>query len=120
MSFADIMPIAGVDPGTLQNRFKDGFSLGSLVGKTGTLGNTDGGVSALCGEIQTRNGGKMLFVIFNQRGTPGRFRGFQDSYITMLQNEFGGAVPLGYTSTAVALRLARTRVTYANSGAASN
>ncbi|HEX8734928.1 MAG TPA: D-alanyl-D-alanine carboxypeptidase [Pyrinomonadaceae bacterium] len=120
MTFADIMPIAGVDPGTLQNRFKDGFSLGSVVGKTGTLGNTDGGVSALCGEMQTRNGGKLLFVIFNQRGTPGRFRPFQDSYVTMIQNEFGGAAPLGYTTTSVALRLARTRITYANSGAASN
>jgi D-alanyl-D-alanine carboxypeptidase/D-alanyl-D-alanine-endopeptidase (penicillin-binding protein 4) len=119
MTFADIMPIAGVDPGTLQNRFK-GFSLGSLVGKTGTLGNTDGGVSALCGEVQTRNGGKMLFVIFNQRGTPARFRGFQDSYITALQNEFGGAVPLGYTSSALALRMSRTRINYANAGAGVN
>ncbi|MDQ3800647.1 MAG: D-alanyl-D-alanine carboxypeptidase [Acidobacteriota bacterium] len=120
MTFADIMPIAGVDPGTLQNRFKNGFSLGSLVGKTGTLGNTDGGVSALCGEINTRNGGKMLFVIFNQRGTVGRFRGFQDSYITMLQNEYGGAAPLGYTTAALALRMSKTRITYAASESASN
>lgn len=120
MTFADIMPIAGVDPGTLQNRFKNGFSLGSVVGKTGTLGNTDGGVSALSGEMQTRNGGKMLFVIFNQRGTPGRFRGFQDSYVTMIQNEFGGAMPLGYVSPALALRMSKTRIVYANSGAASN
>lgn len=120
MTFADIMPIAGVDPGTLQNRFK-GFSLGSVVGKTGTLGNTDGGVSALCGEMQTRNGGKMLFVIFNQRGAVGRFRGFQDSYVSLIQNEHGGAVPLGYTSSALALRMARTRITYASSSnAASN
>jgi serine-type D-Ala-D-Ala carboxypeptidase/endopeptidase (penicillin-binding protein 4) len=119
MTFADIMPIAGVDPGTLQNRFK-GFSLGSVVGKTGTLGNTDGGVSALSGEVQTKNGGKMLFVIFNQRGTPTRFRGFQDTYVTALQNEFGGAVPLGYTSSALALRMSKTRITYANSGAGSN
>ncbi|HEX9961388.1 MAG TPA: D-alanyl-D-alanine carboxypeptidase, partial [Pyrinomonadaceae bacterium] len=104
MTFADVMPIAGVDPGTLQNRFKGGFSLGSVVGKTGTLGNTDGGVSALCGELQTRNGGKMLFVIFNQRGTPGRFRPFQDSYVTMIQNEYGGAMALGYTSAPPALR----------------
>ncbi|HEX9959617.1 MAG TPA: D-alanyl-D-alanine carboxypeptidase, partial [Pyrinomonadaceae bacterium] len=118
MTFADVMPIAGVDPGTLQNRFKGGFSLGSLVGKTGTLGNTDGGVSALCGEMQTRNGGKMLFVIFNQRGVPGRFRGFQDSYVTMIQNEYGGAMALGYTSAPPALRMAKTRITYAN--AASN
>jgi D-alanyl-D-alanine carboxypeptidase/D-alanyl-D-alanine-endopeptidase (penicillin-binding protein 4) len=115
MTFADVMPIAGVDPGTLQNRFKDGFSLGSLVGKTGTLGNTDGGVSALCGEINTRNGGKMLFVIFNQRGAVPRFRGFQDTFISSLQNEYGGAVALGYTSTALALRMAKTRITYATS-----
>lgn len=113
MTFADIMPIAGVDPGTLRNRFKEGFSLGSLVGKTGTLGNTDGGVSALCGEMQTKNGGKMLFVIFNQRGTPGRFRGFQDNYVTNIQNEFGGAMPLGYVSPALALRMSKTRVTFA-------
>lgn len=114
MTFADVMPIAGVDPGTLQNRFKGGFSLGSLVGKTGTLGVTDGGVSALCGEINTRNGGKMLFVIFNQRGGVGRFRGFQDTYITMIQNEHGGAVPLGYTTSTLALRMAKTRITYPN------
>jgi D-alanyl-D-alanine carboxypeptidase/D-alanyl-D-alanine-endopeptidase (penicillin-binding protein 4) len=114
MTFADIMPIAGVDPGTLQNRFKTGFALGSVVGKTGTLGNTDGGVSALCGEVQTRNGGKLLFVIFNQRGTPGRFRGFQDSFVTTIQNQFGGAMPLGYTSPALALRMSKTRVTFAN------
>ncbi|HLM00716.1 MAG TPA: D-alanyl-D-alanine carboxypeptidase [Pyrinomonadaceae bacterium] len=114
MTFADVMPIAGVDPGTLQNRFKDGFTLGSLVGKTGTLGNTDGGVSALCGEINTRNGGKMLFVIFNQRGVVGRFRGFQDTYITMIQNEYGGAAALGYATSTLALRMAKTRITYPN------
>ena len=118
MTFADIMPIAGVDPGTLQNRFKNGFALGSLVGKTGTLGNTDGGVSALCGEMQTRGGGKLLFVIFNQRGSVARFRGFQDNYVSMIQNQLGGAAPLGYTSPALALRMSKTRVTFAGSGSA--
>ena len=67
MSFADIMPVAGIDKGTFEKRFDTDFSTGSVVGKTGTLGNTDGGVSALAGEINTRNG-KLLFVIFNQRG----------------------------------------------------
>ena len=73
MTFADIMPVAGIDKGTLENRFDTDFSTGSVVGKTGTLGNTDGGVSALAGEINTR-GGKLLFVIFNQRGSVARFR----------------------------------------------
>ena len=71
MSFADIMPVAGIDKGTLENRFDTDFSTGSVVGKTGTLGNTDGGVSSLAGELNTR-GGKMLFVIFNQRGSVSR------------------------------------------------
>ena len=56
MTFADIMPVAGMDKGTLENRFDTDFSAGSVIGKTGTLGNTDGGVSALAGEINTRYG----------------------------------------------------------------
>ena len=78
MTFADIMPVAGVDKGTLERRFDTDFSRGSVVGKTGTLGNTDGGVSTLAGEMQT-NKGKFLFVIFNQRGSVARFRSFQNS-----------------------------------------
>ena len=54
MTFADIMPVAGIDKGTLENRFDTDFATGSVVGKTGTLGNTDGGVSALAGEINTQ------------------------------------------------------------------
>lgn len=120
MTFGDVMPVAGVDPGTLQNRFKTSFALGSVVGKTGTLGNTDGGVSALSGEIQTRDGGRMLFVIFNQRGAVARFRSFQDSYVTMLQNQFGGAASLGYAAPALSQRLSKSRITYPTSRAASN
>jgi serine-type D-Ala-D-Ala carboxypeptidase/endopeptidase (penicillin-binding protein 4) len=120
MTFADIMPVAGVDPGTLQNRFDNGFTLGSVVGKTGTLGNTDGGVSALCGEMQTRTGGKMLFVIFNQRGGVARFRSFQNNYLTMIQNQFGGAASLGYASQTFSSRLSKTRIVYPTSRAAVN
>lgn len=53
MSFTDIMPVAGIDKGTLEGRFDSDFARGSVVGKTGTLGNTDGGVSSLAGEIST-------------------------------------------------------------------
>jgi D-alanyl-D-alanine carboxypeptidase len=38
MTFADIMPVAGLDRGTLENRFDTDFSSGSVIGKTGTLG----------------------------------------------------------------------------------
>lgn len=111
MTFADIMPVAGVDKGTLEHRFQSDFSLGSVVGKTGTLGNTDGGVSALAGEISTR-GGKLLFVIFNQRGSVSRFRSFQNNYVSLIQGQFGGPVPMGYSEIPLNSRLARSRVTY--------
>ena len=111
MTFADIMPVAGIDKGTLEGRFDADFSRGSVVGKTGTLGNTDGGVSALAGEINTRNG-KLLFVIFNQRGSVPRFRAFQNNYVSLIQGQFGGASPMGYNPVALDVRLANTRITY--------
>lgn len=113
MTFADIMPVAGVDKGTLENRFDSDFSTGSVVGKTGTLGNTDGGASSLAGEINTR-GGKLLFVIFNQRGSVARFRGFQNNYISLIQGQFGGAAPMAYSEIPLNARLAKTRIAYPN------
>ena len=119
MTFADIMPVAGVDRGTLEHRFDTDFSRGSIVGKTGTLGNTDGGVSSLAGEIQTRQG-KLLFVIFNQRGGVSRFRSFQNMLVSTIQGQFGGATPLVYTEIPLDVRLAKTRVTYPTKRAAVN
>lgn len=119
MTFADVMPIAGVDPGTLQNRFKEYPYQGSVVAKTGTLGNTDGGVSSLTGEMQTKNG-KMLFVIFNQKGVATRFRNFQNDYVMMVQNQQGGAASLGYSTVPLPTRLANTRVVYPNNKVALN
>lgn len=110
MSFADVMPVAGIDKGTLEGRFDTDFSKGSVVGKTGTLGNTDGGVSSLAGEMNTRNG-KLLFVIFNQHGSVSRFRTFQNYYVSLIQGQFGGAAPLKYNPVAIDVRLSRTRVT---------
>lgn len=111
MTFADIMPVAGVDKGTLEGRFDTDFARGSVVGKTGTLGNTDGGVSALAGEISTRNG-TLLFVIFNQKGSVPRFRAFQNSYVSLIQGQFGGASPMAYNPISLDVRLANTRITY--------
>jgi len=115
MTFADIMPVAGIDKGTLENRFDTDFSMGSVVGKTGTLGNTDNGVSALAGEMNTRNG-RLLFVIFNQRGSVSRFRSFQNSYISTIQGQFGGAAPISYSATSLDHRLSKTRIAYPATG----
>lgn len=119
MTFADIMPVAGLDDGTLEGRFANDYSRGSVVGKTGTLGRTDGGVSALAGEINTRDG-RFLFVIFNQRGGVSRFRSFQNNYISLIQGEFGGPVSLGYTPVQLDARLAKTRISYPNTQANGN
>ena len=105
------MPVAGLDDGTLEGRFANDYSRGSVVGKTGTLGQTDGGVSALAGEINTRDG-RFLFVIFNQRGRVNGFRAFQNNYISLIQGEFGGPVSLGYAPVSLDARLAKTRISY--------
>lgn len=111
LNFTDVMPVAGIDKGTLEGRFDTDFARGSVVGKTGTLGQTDGGVSCLAGEIQTKNG-KLLFVIFNNRGGVQRFRAFQNSLVSLIQGQMGGATPMTYVETALDVRLANTRITY--------
>ncbi len=113
MTFADIMPVAGIDRGTLEGRFDSDFARGSVVGKTGTLNRTDGGVSALAGEMQTKSG-KVLFVIFNQRGGVQSFRNFQNSFVSLVQGQLGGADSLGYAHVPIDIRLATSRVIYPN------
>ena len=113
MTFADIMPVAGVDKGTLERRFDTDFAPGSVVGKTGTLGQTDSGVSSLAGEMNTR-GGTLLFVIFNQRGSVARFRSFQNNYVSLIQGQFGGPASIAYTPVSLETRLARSRIAFAN------
>jgi D-alanyl-D-alanine carboxypeptidase/D-alanyl-D-alanine-endopeptidase (penicillin-binding protein 4) len=105
---SDIMPVAGVDPGTLKKRFTSDVARGSVVGKTGTLGRTDGGVSALVGEMLTRNGETLLFVIFHRRGSAYYFRQQQDALVTSLQWARGGPAPFAYTPHTLAMRLADT------------
>ncbi len=119
MTFADIMPVAGIDKGTLERRFDTDFARGSVVGKTGTLGNTDGGVSSLAGEIQSKNG-KLLFVIFNQRGSVNRFRSFQNSLVSLIQGQMGGATPMAYNQIPLDVRLANTRISYPDTRARIN
>jgi serine-type D-Ala-D-Ala carboxypeptidase/endopeptidase (penicillin-binding protein 4) len=87
----DIMPVAGTDPGTLRGRFTTVDYRGSIIGKTGTLPATDGGVSALAGLIYTHNRGVLLFAIFNTQGNVATFRKLQDNLLKNLIAECGGA-----------------------------
>jgi D-alanyl-D-alanine carboxypeptidase/D-alanyl-D-alanine-endopeptidase (penicillin-binding protein 4) len=110
LSPSDIMPVAGIDPGTLEKRYTEFQSRGSVIAKTGTLVRTDGGVSALVGQMRARNGETLLFVIFNQRGNVWRFRESQDMLITQIQNARGGPAPFNYRPLALSMRLATTEL----------
>jgi D-alanyl-D-alanine carboxypeptidase/D-alanyl-D-alanine-endopeptidase (penicillin-binding protein 4) len=105
---SDILPVAGIDPGTLQKRFALHPSRGSIIGKTGTLIRTDGGASALVGHLRTRGGETLYFVIFNQRGSVGRFRREQDQLLYDLQLSRGGPAQFPYSPHSLAMRLADT------------
>jgi serine-type D-Ala-D-Ala carboxypeptidase/endopeptidase (penicillin-binding protein 4) len=63
----DILPVAGVDTGTLHERLDAPDQVGRVVGKTGTFG--DFGASALIGAIPTRDRGTVYFAILNH-GVP--------------------------------------------------
>ena len=108
LQMSDLLPVAGIDPGTLQKRYAASPSRGSVIAKTGTLGRTDGGVSALVGEMRAQNGETLLFVIFNRRGSVVRFRQNQDSIVASFQFARGGPALFDYTPHALAMRLADT------------
>jgi D-alanyl-D-alanine carboxypeptidase/D-alanyl-D-alanine-endopeptidase (penicillin-binding protein 4) len=91
LTLENILPIAGVDGGTLERRYTDAFR-GSVVGKTGTLS----GVSALAGMAYTRNKGPLLFVIYNRGGSAHTFRAIQDETMKKIITLFGGPAPVRY------------------------
>jgi len=89
LAIEDLLPIAGVDGGTLEKRFTDAFR-GSVVGKTGTLS----GVSALAGVAYTRSKGPLLFVIYNHGRSAHTFRPIQDETIKKVITLYGGPAPV--------------------------
>ncbi len=109
---SDIMCVAGVDDGTLKGRFTNYPYRGSVVAKTGTLPQSDSGVSSLSGFMKTATGEELLFVIFNQRGSVNRFRDFQNDYVTSVLDKRGGAAAFPYILQTMASRLAGSRIAY--------
>jgi D-alanyl-D-alanine carboxypeptidase len=108
LSPADIMPVAGIDPGTLEDRFTGPAWQGSVIAKTGTLIRTDGGASSLVGQMRSANGEVLLFVIMNQRGNVVRFRDNQDYLVMQVQNSRGGPKAFKYKPLALTMKLANT------------
>ena len=105
---SDIMPVAGIDPGTLEDRFTGPAWQGSVIAKTGTLTRTDGGASSLVGQMRTKSGETLLFVIMNQRGNVVRFRANQDYLVMQVQNSRGGPKPFDYKPLVLPMKLADT------------
>ena len=109
LSTTDIMPVAGIDPGTLQDRFTGMAWRGSVIAKTGTLIRTDGGASSLVGQMKTASGETLLFVIMNRRGSVLRFRANQDYLVMQIQNSRGGPKAFDYKPHLLAMKLADTQ-----------
>jgi D-alanyl-D-alanine carboxypeptidase len=108
---AAIMPVAGIDPGTLEDRFTGLAWRGSVIAKTGTLLRTDGGASSLVGQMRAANGEVLLFVIMNQRGSVWRFRENQDYLVMLVQNTRGGPKAFEYKPLMLTMQLSHTEST---------
>jgi serine-type D-Ala-D-Ala carboxypeptidase/endopeptidase (penicillin-binding protein 4) len=113
---ADILPVAGIDPGTLQKRYADRPNRGSIIAKTGTLPRTDGGASALVGQMRVRDGSTLLFVVLDQRGSILRFRQWQDALVSEVQAGLGGPLPFTYSPQTLAIKLSNSEFDSARAG----
>jgi D-alanyl-D-alanine carboxypeptidase len=88
LALTDVLPVAGVDAGTLRERLDDPATRATVVGKTGSYG--DVGASALAGVVQTERWGRVTFAILN-RGVPvPEARQRQDAFLRALIADGGG------------------------------
>ncbi|MDE0032750.1 MAG: D-alanyl-D-alanine carboxypeptidase [Deltaproteobacteria bacterium] len=67
LSFSNVLPVAGVDPGTLQDRLAAARYRGAVVGKSGTVRVLR--IGTLAGVAHTRKYGRTFFAIMT-RGVP--------------------------------------------------
>jgi D-alanyl-D-alanine carboxypeptidase/D-alanyl-D-alanine-endopeptidase (penicillin-binding protein 4) len=101
MKIEDVMPVAGIDSGTLRARLARDDVRGAVVAKTGTLVSFDNGVSTLVGIANTKRG-PVLFAIFNSIGSVFGYRKLQDEFLGEIIEESGGAQPVARTHNALA------------------
>lgn len=107
-----VMSIAGIDSGTLLDRFAEAKFAGSVLAKTGTLHSTDDGVAALAGVMNTRQCGQLLFAVYDM--AEGRrvlhLRQVQDEFLKRLAMECGGPSPMAQRSETDALFRPQSRL----------
>jgi D-alanyl-D-alanine carboxypeptidase len=98
----DVMPVAGIDTGTLRGRLSRDDVRGSVIAKTGTLVSLDNGVSTLVGIAYTKSRGPLLFAVFNSAGNVNAYRRLQDEFIEDMIIEEGGPAPVQRVEDALA------------------
>ncbi len=108
IDISDLMPVGGVDVGTLSGRFSRQELVGSVVAKTGTLSN----VSALAGVLYTKNRGPVAFAIL-ERGGPHALRRLQEDIIALVAEECGGAEGVAFGSAMSPSLTPEARVNFA-------
>jgi D-alanyl-D-alanine carboxypeptidase len=89
----DILPVAGVDDGTLHDRLNGPGEAGHVLGKTGTFG--DYGASALIGAIPTSDRGTVYFAILDHNVPVPQARRRQDRFVRVLLGHLH-SVPWSY------------------------
>ncbi|HEX6852776.1 MAG TPA: D-alanyl-D-alanine carboxypeptidase [Candidatus Polarisedimenticolaceae bacterium] len=93
----EILPVAGCDPGTVTRffpRLSTGSNATALVGKTGTLTATDGGIAVLAGFLNTGEG-EFVFAVAAPRaaGKLRLARRVEEQWLLDLLARHGGARP---------------------------
>ena len=93
LGLSDVLPVAGIDVGTLHDRLDDATTRGAVVGKTGTYGSV--GASALAGVVWTRRWGHVTFAILNRDVPVPQARARQDAFVRAVVAD-AGSRPLAY------------------------
>jgi D-alanyl-D-alanine carboxypeptidase/D-alanyl-D-alanine-endopeptidase (penicillin-binding protein 4) len=92
----ELLPVAGCDPGPISDVFPHlvaGPQERTILGKTGTLITTDGGVVAFAGTFNSRDRGPILFCVAAPRSgwQAPRWRRAEESWLLDLMASTGGA-----------------------------
>jgi D-alanyl-D-alanine carboxypeptidase/D-alanyl-D-alanine-endopeptidase (penicillin-binding protein 4) len=97
LDYPDVLPVSGMDAGTLAARLDGDGLRAAVVGKTGTYG--DVGASALVGVLRTRAHGRVRFAILNAWVPVPEARRRQDAFVRALAAA-EGAEPWPYVPDA--------------------
>ncbi len=92
LALSDVLPVTGCDPGPLSHALA-GIPEGAVVGKTGTLLTTDGGVAVLSGVAAGVGDGGLVFCVAapETRGHTQRWRAAEQRWLLDLLAALGGA-----------------------------